>query len=87
MFLQADWPFYLALSLFCSILAGVAARAAQGNASSRIAGQVGFTAATCRTRDGKKTPALRACGMCGFESIALLWRGRQKATTSCVTVT
>ncbi|GAB4815191.1 hypothetical protein N2152v2_002237 [Parachlorella kessleri] len=41
--LQADWPFYLALSLFrlCSILAGVGARAAQGNASSRIAGQVG----------------------------------------------
>ena len=49
-YLQADWPFYLALSLFrlCSILAGVGARAAQGNASSRIAGQVGtFILALC----------------------------------------
>jgi hypothetical protein len=36
---QADWSFYLALSLFriASIAAGVAARAAQGNASSRTA--------------------------------------------------
>ncbi|KAL4449032.1 hypothetical protein ABPG77_007749 [Micractinium sp. CCAP 211/92] len=41
--LQADWPFYLALSIFrlAAILAGVGARAAQGNASSRIAAQVG----------------------------------------------
>lgn len=39
---QADWRFYLALSIFrlASILAGVGARAAQGNASSRIAAQV-----------------------------------------------
>lgn len=41
--LATDWRFYLALSLFrlASILAGVGARAAQGNASSRIAAQVG----------------------------------------------
>jgi aminoglycoside phosphotransferase (APT) family kinase protein len=41
--LQAPWPFYLALSLFrlASILAGVGARAAQGNASSRSAAQMG----------------------------------------------
>lgn len=41
--LKANWSFYLALSIFrlCSILAGVGARAAQGNASSQIAGQVG----------------------------------------------
>lgn len=41
--LQADWPFYLALSLYrlASILAGVGARAKQGNASSRIAAQMG----------------------------------------------
>ena len=40
--LQADWPFYMGLSLFrlASILAGVGARAAQGNASSLIAAQV-----------------------------------------------
>lgn len=40
--LQASWPFYLALSIFrlAAILAGVGARAAQGNASSRIAAQV-----------------------------------------------
>lgn len=40
---QADWSFYLALSLFriASIAAGVAARAAQGNASSRTATQIG----------------------------------------------
>ncbi|EFN52386.1 hypothetical protein CHLNCDRAFT_138837 [Chlorella variabilis] len=39
----ASWPFYLALSIFrlAAILAGVGARAAQGNASSRIAAQVG----------------------------------------------
>lgn len=39
---QADWPFYMALSLFrlASILSGVGARAAQGNASSRVAAQV-----------------------------------------------
>lgn len=38
-----DWPFYLSLSLFrlASILAGVGARAKQGNASSRVAGQMG----------------------------------------------
>jgi hypothetical protein len=43
MSLQAPWPFYLALSLFrlASILAGVGARAAQGNASSRSAAQMG----------------------------------------------
>ena len=41
--MQADWPFYMGLSLFraAAILAGVGARAAQGNASSRIAAQVG----------------------------------------------
>lgn len=38
-----DWTFYLALSIFraAAILVGVGARAAQGNASSRIAAQVG----------------------------------------------
>jgi alkylation response protein AidB-like acyl-CoA dehydrogenase len=38
-----DWPFYLALSAFrlASILAGVGARAAQGNASSAGAAQMG----------------------------------------------
>jgi len=42
-YLQANWSFYLGLSIFrlASILAGVGARAAQGNASSRIAAQVG----------------------------------------------
>ena len=41
--LAADWSFYLALSLFrlASILAGVGARAKAGNASSRIAAQMG----------------------------------------------
>ncbi|KAI7835657.1 hypothetical protein COHA_010449 [Chlorella ohadii] len=41
--LQANWSFYLGLSIFrlASILAGVGARAAQGNASSRIAAQMG----------------------------------------------
>lgn len=41
--LQADWPFYLALALFrlAAILAGVGARAKAGNASSRIAAQMG----------------------------------------------
>ena len=38
----ADWAFYLALSLFrlLSILAGVQARAKQGNASSRVAAAI-----------------------------------------------
>jgi acyl-CoA dehydrogenase len=41
--LKADWPFYLALALFrlASILAGVGARARAGNASSRIAAEMG----------------------------------------------
>jgi len=41
--LSADWSFYLALALFrlASILAGVGARAKAGNASSRIAAEVG----------------------------------------------
>lgn len=49
---QANWSFYLGLSIFrlASILAGVGARAAQGNASSRIAAQArqgGFACRTC----------------------------------------
>ena len=41
--LRRDWPFYLALALFrlASILAGVGARAKLGNASSRIAAEMG----------------------------------------------
>ncbi|KAL4514035.1 hypothetical protein Ndes2526A_g09094 [Nannochloris sp. 'desiccata'] len=41
--LSADWSFYLALALFrlASILAGVGARAKAGNASSRIAAEMG----------------------------------------------
>jgi alkylation response protein AidB-like acyl-CoA dehydrogenase len=41
--LNADWSFYLALALFrlASILAGVGARAKAGNASSRIAAEMG----------------------------------------------
>ena len=39
---QANWAFYMSLSIFrlAAILAGVGARAAQGNASSAIAAQV-----------------------------------------------
>lgn len=41
--LSADWSFYIALALFrlASILAGVGARAKAGNASSRIAAEMG----------------------------------------------
>jgi len=38
-----DWPFYVSLAIFrlASILAGVGARAKQGNASSKVAGKMG----------------------------------------------
>ena len=44
-----DWAFFLALGLFrmAAILAGVGARARQGNASSARAAEVGSAATTC----------------------------------------
>ncbi len=62
----AEWGFFLALSLFraAAILAGVGARARQGNASSAQAGAVRGPrppAAAARRAQGRRSHAGSAC--------------------------